>query len=222
MRQLPGTVPGSHHFRPAGKPKRGSSIHPNHGLSAGFSCTPAQICRADGSSGLGLVCQLRCSDAAGRPIAAEAAPLDRLSLAAGIVIGAGGIVGGGVAPAVAGNIVQNYGLQYTLWIAPRGRRLGIMLALSLKDTAPRAAKAGEGSRLGSPGLALISRQLPPPSCGGGRGTFFRLRPEFPACDLGALRKRLKLRPDHIRVHSARADVDAKATVHCRHHVVTAD
>lgn len=84
------------------------------------------------------------------PIAAEAAPLGLMSSVAGIVIGAGEIFGGGVAPVIAGNIAQNFGIQYTLWFAMGGQLLGILLSLFFKETAPRFAhtsKTGEVSEL---------------------------------------------------------------------------
>ena len=84
------------------------------------------------------------------PIAAEAAPLGLMSSVAGIVIGAGEIFGGGVAPVIAGNIAQTYGIQYTLFFAMGGQLLGIVLSLFFKETAPRlakSAKTGEVSEL---------------------------------------------------------------------------
>ena len=84
------------------------------------------------------------------PIAAEAAPLGLMSSVAGIVIGAGEIFGGGVAPVIAGNIAQTYGIQYTLFFAMGGQLLGIVLSLFFKETAPRLAKSsktGEVSEL---------------------------------------------------------------------------
>jgi MFS family permease len=84
------------------------------------------------------------------PLAAEAAPLGLMSSVAGIIIGAGEIFGGGVAPVIAGNIAQDYGIQYTLVFAMVGQLLGIVLSLFFKETAPRLAKAvstGEVSEL---------------------------------------------------------------------------
>ncbi len=84
------------------------------------------------------------------PIAAEAAPLGLMSSVAGIVIGAGEIFGGGVAPVIAGNIAQGYGIQYTLWFAMIGQLVGIVVSLFFRETAPRLAKTdktGEVSEL---------------------------------------------------------------------------
>jgi len=76
------------------------------------------------------------------PIPAEAAPVGLIASAAGIVIGAGEIFGGGVAPSIAGSIAQNAGIQYTLYFALGGQILGLLLSLFLRETAPRLASRG--------------------------------------------------------------------------------
>jgi len=84
------------------------------------------------------------------PLAAEAAPMGMISSVAGLVIGAGEIFGGGVAPSIAGGIAQHYGLQYTLWFAMCGQIVGFVIALFFRETAPRRARAGSGSVLDQP------------------------------------------------------------------------
>lgn len=84
------------------------------------------------------------------PMAAEAAPLGMIASVAGVVIGAGEIFGGGVAPSIAGGIAQAYGIQYTLYFAMAGQVLGFVVALFFRETAPRksrSSKAGEVSEL---------------------------------------------------------------------------
>jgi len=76
------------------------------------------------------------------PIPAEAAPVGLIASAAGLVIGAGEIFGGGVAPSIAGSIAQNAGIQYTLYFALGGQILGLVLSLFLSETAPRRAARG--------------------------------------------------------------------------------
>jgi predicted MFS family arabinose efflux permease len=76
------------------------------------------------------------------PIPAEAAPVGLIATAAGIVIGAGEIFGGGIAPSIAGAIAQNAGIQYTLYFALGGQVLGLVLSLFLRETAPRRASRG--------------------------------------------------------------------------------
>jgi predicted MFS family arabinose efflux permease len=74
------------------------------------------------------------------PIPAEAAPAGLVATAAGLVIGAGEIFGGGVAPHIAGGIAQNHGLQYTLYFALGGQLVGLLLSLFLRETAPRRTR----------------------------------------------------------------------------------
>ena len=54
-----------------------------------------------------------------------------------MVVGAGEIFGGGIAPIIAGNVAQAYGIQAILWVALFGVTLGIFVSLFLKETAPR-------------------------------------------------------------------------------------
>jgi predicted MFS family arabinose efflux permease len=74
------------------------------------------------------------------PIPAEAAPAGLVASAAGLVIGAGEIFGGGVANHIAGSIAQNSGIQYTLYFALGGQVLGLLLAVFLRETAPRRTR----------------------------------------------------------------------------------
>jgi predicted MFS family arabinose efflux permease len=80
------------------------------------------------------------------PLAAEAAPIGLMSTVAGVVIGAGEIFGGGIAPVIAGNIAEGSGIQNTLWFAMGGQLLGIVVSLFFKETAPRFA-GGKGAEV---------------------------------------------------------------------------
>jgi MFS family permease len=71
------------------------------------------------------------------PISTESAPPGLISSAIGMVVGAGEIFGGGVAPIIAGAVAQNYGIQNILWVAISGVALGVFVSLFLKETAPR-------------------------------------------------------------------------------------
>jgi len=77
------------------------------------------------------------------PIAAEAAPAGLIAAVAGLVIGPGEVFGGGIAPAIAGNIATAYGIQYTMYFAMGGQILGLFMSVLLHETAPR--KIGEVS-----------------------------------------------------------------------------
>ena len=73
------------------------------------------------------------------PVAAEAAPPGMLASMAGFVIFAGEFVGGGIAPIIAGGLAGNpaYGLKGALYFAAAGLAVGFVVALFLKETAPR-------------------------------------------------------------------------------------
>jgi predicted MFS family arabinose efflux permease len=84
------------------------------------------------------------------PIPAEAAPPGLVASAAGVVIGAGEIFGGGVAPYIAGGLADAYDLKHALYLALGGQIVGIVFALFLRETAPRRASTaahGEVSEL---------------------------------------------------------------------------
>jgi MFS family permease len=74
------------------------------------------------------------------PIATESAPPGLVASAIGIVVGAGEIFGGGVAPYIAGNVADSFGLPSVLNVALAGVVLGIFVCLFLRETAP--AKVG--------------------------------------------------------------------------------
>ena len=75
------------------------------------------------------------------PVAAEAAPLGMIASVAGLVIGAGEIFGGGVAPAIAGRIAGSSGIQHVFTFVIASLILGLAIALFLKETAPRKTGA---------------------------------------------------------------------------------
>jgi len=76
------------------------------------------------------------------PIATESAPRGLISAAIGVVVGAGEIFGGGVAPIIAGNVTDRFGLPAALNVALAGVALGIVVCLFLRETAPRKTVAG--------------------------------------------------------------------------------
>jgi MFS family permease len=75
------------------------------------------------------------------PVAAEAAPIGMVASVAGLVIGAGEIFGGGVAPAIAGRIAAASGIQHVFTFTIGSLILGFVIALFLKETAPRKTEA---------------------------------------------------------------------------------
>lgn len=85
------------------------------------------------------------------PLTNEAVPAHLASTAVGVVVGIGEIFGGGVAPALAGFIAKNYGIQYTLYLAMAGLVVGFLVGLALKETAP--IKRNPQQNLDSPAKA---------------------------------------------------------------------
>jgi MFS family permease len=75
------------------------------------------------------------------PIATESAPRGLISSSIGIVVGAGEIFGGGVAPYIAGNVADRFGLPSVLNVALIGVVLGIVVSLFLRETAPTKVAA---------------------------------------------------------------------------------
>src|SRR6186713_2572922 len=75
------------------------------------------------------------------PVAAEAAPLGMVASVAGLVIGAGEVFGGGVAPAIAGRIAGSSGIEHVFTFTIASLVLGFVIALFLKETAPRKTGA---------------------------------------------------------------------------------
>jgi MFS family permease len=87
------------------------------------------------------------------PIATESAPAGLVSSAIGIVVGAGEIFGGGIAPVIAGFIAQHYGIQNILYLALSGVTLGIFVCLFLKETAPKKVAPAADKRIGAQAAA---------------------------------------------------------------------
>jgi predicted MFS family arabinose efflux permease len=75
------------------------------------------------------------------PVAAEAAPIGMVASVAGLVIGAGEVFGGGVAPSIAGRIAQSSGIEHVFTFTIASLILGFVIALFLKETAPRRTGA---------------------------------------------------------------------------------
>jgi len=80
------------------------------------------------------------------PIATESAPPGLIASAIGLVVGAGEVFGGGVAPSIAGFVGQHYGIQNILWMPLIGVTLGIFVCAFLKETAP--------SKIGAPSPSM--------------------------------------------------------------------
>jgi MFS family permease len=69
-------------------------------------------------------------------ITLEAVPIAIASTATGLVIGVGELFGGGAAPAIAGYIAKNHGIQHTLTLSLGALGVGFLFALMLRESAP--------------------------------------------------------------------------------------
>lgn len=79
-------------------------------------------------------------------VPAETVPPQVLTGALGLIMGAGELVGGFLAPTIAGFAADHYGLPIAMWMSAGGALIAGLLALGLKETAPlvlqRRASAG--------------------------------------------------------------------------------
>jgi MFS family permease len=79
------------------------------------------------------------------PVATEAAPPGMISTSIGLVVGAGEIFGGGIAPALAGFVAAHFGIQNILWLPIGAVMLGVVVSLLLKETAPAKLRSREAA-----------------------------------------------------------------------------
>ncbi|WP_233808393.1 MFS transporter [Paraburkholderia sp. HP33-1] len=90
------------------------------------------------------------------PVATEAAPVGMISTSIGIVVGAGEIFGGGIAPALARFVATHFGIQNILWLPICAVLLGIGVSLLLEETAPARMRR----RSAAPTLDLPASEQP--------------------------------------------------------------
>ncbi|WP_025130019.1 MFS transporter [Pseudomonas sp. PH1b] len=69
-------------------------------------------------------------------IPAETVPREVMATALGMIMGIGELVGGFVAPTIAGFAADRFGLSIVMWMSCGGALLAAVLALFLKETAP--------------------------------------------------------------------------------------
>lgn len=72
------------------------------------------------------------------PLTVESVPARLMTTASGIVVGTGEVVGGGVAPAIGGFVAQHFGIANITYVAVAGMSLGLIVALAVRETAPRS------------------------------------------------------------------------------------
>lgn len=83
------------------------------------------------------------------PIAAESAPAGLVASSIGLVVGAGEIFGGGIAPALSGIVAEHYGIQNIFYLSLVGTVLGMIVSLFIKETAPRKVAAMQATSASS-------------------------------------------------------------------------
>ena len=70
------------------------------------------------------------------PIAAETVPPLLMATASGIVIAAGELLGGGLAPIIGGQVAERFGIEHILRLPMIMMSVGIVLCLALRETRP--------------------------------------------------------------------------------------
>jgi len=75
------------------------------------------------------------------PICSETVPAALMATASGTVIAVGELLGGGLAPIMAGQFAEKFGLSYLLWLPIGAVFAGFLLSLFLKETLPSAVKS---------------------------------------------------------------------------------
>ncbi|MEQ1760475.1 MAG: MFS transporter [Vicinamibacterales bacterium] len=80
------------------------------------------------------------------PIATESAPAGLVAASIGIVVGAGEIFGGGIAPIIAGSVIDASGLHAVMFVALGGAIFGVLTSIFLTETAPTKVGIPAGRR----------------------------------------------------------------------------
>lgn len=74
------------------------------------------------------------------PICSESVPTALMATASGVIIAVGELLGGGIAPMVAGYFAEHYGIEHLLWLPIGALALAFLLCLLLKETLPVAVR----------------------------------------------------------------------------------
>lgn len=70
------------------------------------------------------------------PVCSESVPPALMATASGVVIAVGELFGGGIAPMVAGQVAERFGISHLLWLPIGAMALGFLLCLALRETRP--------------------------------------------------------------------------------------
>jgi MFS family permease len=74
------------------------------------------------------------------PVCAETVPPTLMATASGVIIAAGELFGGGLAPIVAGQVAERFGIGHVLWLPIAAMGAGLLLCLSLRGPEPLDAR----------------------------------------------------------------------------------
>jgi predicted MFS family arabinose efflux permease len=74
------------------------------------------------------------------PIAIETVPTALITTASGVVIAAGELLGGGLAPVIGGQVAERYGISHILWLPIGTMAAGLFLCTLLVETNPKMAR----------------------------------------------------------------------------------
>jgi predicted MFS family arabinose efflux permease len=73
------------------------------------------------------------------PIAAETVPAPLMATASGVVIAAGELFGGGLAPIIGGQVAQRFGIDHILRLPQLMMAVGVLLCIALRETRTKPA-----------------------------------------------------------------------------------
>ena len=74
------------------------------------------------------------------PICAETVPATLMATATGVLIATGEIIGGGMAPVIAGAVAKQFGIEHLLWLPIGALVLAFALSWLLVETRPRSSR----------------------------------------------------------------------------------
>lgn len=78
------------------------------------------------------------------PICSETVPTSLMATASGVVIAAGELLGGGLAPIMAGQFAERFGIGDLLWLPIAALTFAFLLCLLLKETLPKSVRYAAG------------------------------------------------------------------------------
>lgn len=79
------------------------------------------------------------------PLCAETVPASLMATSSGVVIATGELLGGGLAPILAGQVAADFGISHILWLPIAALAIGIILSTFLVETRPRIGVGDEGA-----------------------------------------------------------------------------